>query len=138
MSEYISTYNIDFNSLYGILSQHTEELTPYLMFCIIYCHEAEYSSERADSERKITSSLWDDVALLSQQSQEQVLGVLGPPVDPGAPEPVWDMFLSHKSSLNIKTLHFCTKLIQKTLSAGYNAMIRSHIFLVQCRSHFDQ
>lgn len=50
------------------MSQQLTELTPYMMFCILYFHEAEYFSERADSEGKIISSLWDDVALLPQQS----------------------------------------------------------------------
>lgn len=52
-------------------------------------------SEGTDSEGEIRPALWDYVALLPEQAQQQVLRVLGPAVNPGALQPVGDMFLSH-------------------------------------------
>lgn len=57
-----------------------------------------FSSEGTYSEGKVTPSLWDNVALLPEQAQQQVLGVLGPTVDPGVLEPVGDMSLKYRQS----------------------------------------
>lgn len=61
-------------------------------------HKSLFSSEGANSESEPPTSRWDDVALLSEQAQEQVLCVLGPAVDTGALEPVGDMSLQHRQS----------------------------------------
>lgn len=59
---------------------------------------SQFSSEGANGEGEVppSPSLWDDVALLPEQAQQQVLGVLGPAVDPGALEPVGDMSLEDR------------------------------------------
>ncbi|TNN85426.1 hypothetical protein EYF80_004448 [Liparis tanakae] len=44
-------------------------------------------SEGPNGEGDVRPPLWDDVALLPEQAQQQVLGVPGPVVDPGALEP---------------------------------------------------
>lgn len=74
----------------------------FVFVLISYYDEAErpfFFLERTDSESEIVSTLRDNVALLPQQTQQQVLGVLGPPVDSGAPQPVWDMFLLHSHKI---------------------------------------
>lgn len=50
-------------------------------------------SEGADGDSEVGPPLWDDVALLPYEAQQQVLGVPWPAVDPGALEPVGDMSL---------------------------------------------
>lgn len=52
-----------------------------------------FFSEGTNSEGEVTSPLRNDVALFPEQAQQQVLGVPGPAVDPGALEPVRDMSL---------------------------------------------
>lgn len=47
----------------------------------------EMFSEGPNGEDDVRPPLWDDVALLPEQAQQQVLGVPGPVVDPGALEP---------------------------------------------------
>lgn len=60
--------------------------TPHVMtLCIV--------SDWTKSEGEVSAPLWNDVALLPEQAQQQVLCVLGPTEDPGALEPVGDMSL---------------------------------------------
>lgn len=55
---------------------------------------AQSLSEGTNSEGEVTPPLWDDVALFPEQPQQQVLGVVGPAVNPGVLEPSGDMSLA--------------------------------------------
>lgn len=52
------------------------------------------SSQRTNSEGDVRAPLRDDVALLPEQTQQQVLGVAGPAVDPGVLEPAGHVSLT--------------------------------------------
>ncbi|MEQ2237959.1 hypothetical protein ILYODFUR_028506 [Ilyodon furcidens] len=66
---------------------------PRVRFCIFA------SSQRTNSEGEVCASLWDDVALLPKQTQEQVLGVTGPAVDPGVLQPAGHMSLTETEAV---------------------------------------
>lgn len=52
----------------------------------------QWLSDGPDGQNGVTSPLWD-VALFSEQAQQQVHSVLRPAVNPGAPQPAGDMLL---------------------------------------------
>lgn len=63
------------------------------------CHDRDkIFSYGANGQGEVAPPLWNDVALLPQQAQQQVLGMLGPVVDPGAVEPSGDIVLQHRHS----------------------------------------
>lgn len=50
-------------------------------------------SDRTEREGEVSTPVWDDVALLPQETQKQILGVLGPMVDSGTLKPAGYMNL---------------------------------------------
>lgn len=88
----------------------------------------QFSSQGAYSEGEVTPPVWDDVALLPEQAQQQELGVLGPAVDPGVLEPVGDMSLKyrHRGSVSVshtaaqKHLQADKDVIQGDVACSYN------------------
>lgn len=66
------------------------------MHARLYLKGLCFSLEGTDSDGEIAPSRWHHVSLLSHQAQQQVVSVLGPAVDPGAAEPVRDVFLEHR------------------------------------------
>lgn len=62
-------------------------------FLTVHMCSSLLSSEGADSEGEVWLMCGNDVAFLPEQAQQQVLGVLGPVVDPGAQEPGRDVLL---------------------------------------------
>lgn len=75
------------------------EVTPTVRFfkLILFHRRLSWSvfffSEGTNGEGEVSPLLWDDVAFLPEQAQQQVRGVVGPAVDPGVLEPVGDMSL---------------------------------------------
>ncbi|KAL3052973.1 hypothetical protein OYC64_005494 [Pagothenia borchgrevinki] len=67
----------------------------HCLFSTFAC-PCQFFSEGPNSEGEVSPPLWDDVALLPEQAQQQVLCVLRPAVDPGALQPAGDMSLSHR------------------------------------------
>ena len=62
-------------------------------------------SERSDSEGEVPGQGGGDVALLPEEAQQEVLGVLRPAVDPGVQQPAGDVLILQHSTVTIATTH---------------------------------